>query len=345
MQMYKIFNKEYRLVHKAIEASSPKDAFFQYINYKEDDDLHGLVIEECSIHTDAHFYVTGLDDLSNKPITAYKLRRPSMESFILRNKLAHNIIEPPYVLNPECVLIKTTSEYVLYVPDHIQNLTLNKINENGFAHEIGDLHDVQNSAIKTLRVVGGRTVQDCSTFFQGLEIDCLDLTEFYAPSSVSWARAFELSRINTIKGLQNQSFANVRDMDRAFYKSKITKVDLHGQDFRKVNKLSNCFGYSVIGVLNLHDVKLKDLYDMSYMFQDATILSGLDLSRFTPPDKQLWCARMFKGLVSPYLDISTWVKHKYCIYTSMFVGCKLERLKTKDKSPFVRQYKKEVKDE
>lgn len=337
MAIYTIQSKNPGHLSLWVNTDSPKDAFMQFINYNEKDKCNGIVIEECDVSKAQFDIYLHVSSTTSEYVTSYRLIRPSLniESLILRHRLANTLIPSR---NAGCFFIPIDENTcIYYIPDNCNNL-LYSISD--------DLNKSQLlSSTKTLKVVGGRALQVCNGLFSMLFLDCLDLTDFYAPMSKSWKCAFQSSRIDTIVGLQNQSFVKVEDVEFAFDHCKIQTLDFHGMDFSCLFNCENCFYFSQIDTLDLTDIKLSAIYRLANMFYGATIKNGLDLSNLVlNTNKTRMYNAMFYEFTSSSLNIRNWAKHRDSIYDKMFVGTRVNKLYTNPNSPFKKQYKKESKE-
>ena len=342
MALYVVQSKKPGHLSLRFNTDSPKDAFIQFLNYTEKDKCNGIVIEECDVSkSQFDIYLQGAGTYGTGAygyVTSYRLSRPSLniESLILRHRLANTLIP---ARNLGCFFIPLDAgTCIYYIPDNCNNLLFS----------IAD--DLNNSQLlmstKTLKVVGGRALQLCNSLFSLLVLDCLDLTDFYAPLSTSWKRAFQNSFIDTIVGLQNQSFVRVKDVEFAFDHCRINTLDFHGMDFSCLFDCENCFYFSQIDTIDLTDIKLSDIYRLANMFYGATIKNGLDLSKLVLNNNKThrMYNAMFYEFTSSSLNIRNWTKHRDSIYDKMFVGTKVGKLYTNLNSPFKKQYKKESKE-
>ena len=318
-----------------IQASSPKEAFLSVVGYtKKEEDL-GIFVEETSIGSpEAHFRVCVKEACKNTPIAYYKFVRPQMsDTFILRNKIANTYIGSK---NNHCMIFKVNDGIIYYIPDYVENLKYSLRS---------DIKRNFETPPRNIKVIGGRSLLDCTGLFKDLgydmSLDCLDLTDFYAPMAESWDTAFQASDIKNLVGLQRQSFINVRSVFRMFAGSRINTVNLQGKDFRNLETCEYCFVDSEIETLLLDGIQLSHLYRAQRLFSNATISNGIDLHNITLPSTQgVSYDGMFESLDTPYVDISTWSMHRtHSSYSCLFNGSRIGKLKTKPNSPFLKKYK------
>ena len=320
---------------KVVQTSSPKEAFLSVVEYSKEDENRGIFVEETIIGSpDAHFRVYLKEGHEEIPFAYYKFVRPQMsDAFILRNKIANTYIDSK---NPHCMMFKVNDGIIYYIPDYVENLKYNLRS---------DIKRNFEAPPKNIKVIGGRSLLDCTGLFKDLgydmSLDCLDLTDFYAPMVESWDTAFQSSDIKNLVGLQRQSFINVRSVYRMFAGSCINTVNLQGKDFRNLKTCGYCFVDSEIETLLLDGIQLSHLYRAQRLFCNAIISNGIDLHNITLPSTQsVRYDGMFENLVTPYVDISTWSMHKsHSSYSGLFNGCHIGKLKTKPKSPFLKKYK------
>lgn len=320
---------------KVIQASSPKEAFLSVVGYTKEEENHGIFVEETIIGSpDAHFRVYLKEDHREIPIAYYKFVRPQMsDSFILRNKIANTYIVSK---NSHCMIFKVNDGIIYYIPDYVVNLKYSLRS---------DIKRNFETPPRNIKVIGGRSLLDCTGLFKDLgydmSLDCLDLTDFYAPMVESWANAFSNSEIKNLVGLERQSFINVLNMHGMFRASVINTVNLQGKNLRNLETCEYGFAFSDIKTLLLDGIQLSHLYRATSLFSHATISNGLDLCNITLPTTQgVKYDGLFEYLVTSYVDISTWTMHKrHSSYFCLFNGSRIGKLKTKPKSPFLKKFK------
>ena len=134
---------------------------------------------------------------------------------------------------------------------------------------------------------------------------------------------YEFPYLSTIEGIENLNTANVKNMDRMFYRcSKLESLDVSKFNTDNVTTMramfEYCSGLTTLDVSKFNTAKVKD---MGFMFNGCSDLTSLDVSKFNTDSVTTMCF-MFNGCSGlTSLDVSNFNTANVGLMYYMFNGC------------------------
>ena len=132
-----------------------------------------------------------------------------------------------------------------------------------------------NSSIDTSKV------KSMNSMFRGIITEAIDLSEFNTANVEDMSRLFYESKVKEIKGLEKFNTSKVTTMSDMFYYSSATTLDLSNFDTSNVTNMSGMFRYSSATTLDLSSFDTRKVTNMSGMFAwSRSSATTLNLSSF-----------------------------------------------------------------
>ena len=169
-----------------------------------------------------------------------------------------------------------------------------------------------NSSIDTSKV------KIMNSMFRGIITEVIDLSEFNTANVEDMSRLFYKSKVKEIKGLNTLNTKKLKDISYMFSMTdNLSLIDLSSFDTSKVTNMSNMFFYSLAKeIKGLEKFNTSNVTNMSSMFSNSKATT-LDLSSFDT-SKVTSMGNMFSNSKATTLDLSSFDTSKVTNMYGMF---------------------------
>lgn len=168
----------------------------------------------------------------------------------------------------QVILIKNKHEYILCIPDDVEEL--NSIKGEELVSQIDKLEG-------KIRVLGGSGLNNLHGMFEYTKFSEFDLSKLEAHGIVDMSSMFRHNNADSLNlsGLDTSRVVNVKAM---FADMRIRELDLSKFDMSKVINAQNMFTNSNIIKLKLNELNLSNVKLMKQAFFNTNIIEDLDMS-------------------------------------------------------------------
>ena len=168
----------------------------------------------------------------------------------------------------QVILIKNRHDYILYIPDDVEEL--NSIKGEELISQIDKLEG-------KIRVLGGRGLNNVHGMFEYTKFSEFDLSKLEAHGIVDMSVMFRYSKADSLNlsGLDTSRVVNAKQMFRYMY---IKELDISKFDMSRVISAQGIFANSNIIKLKLNELNLSNVKSMKQAFFNTNIIEDLDMS-------------------------------------------------------------------
>ena len=224
--------------------------------------------------------------------------------------------EIPTYCKHKCYLIsQSPTQHLIYIPDDVTILNLDYARLM-FTENIQNLQG-------TLKIVGGKNLQDTSNMFTNCRAKFLDLSRFNTSNILDMSAMFGNCKAQSID-LSNFNTSNVTNMNGMFSKCQAQSLDLSSFDTSKVTNMHCMFDDCEAKFIDLSNFNTSNVTTMQEMFSKCQAQS-LDLSNFDTSNVTNMYG-MFYWCKAQSIDLSNFNTTKVTNMKDMFYWCQVKSL-------------------